>query len=145
MINDFRGDYRWLSNFYPCNVKYLDMVFTSVEHAYQAAKSEDVEVRGRISYLISPAEAKSAGKTIEIRKDWKDVKLDIMENLLRQKFCKGSELSYRLLDTNDEELIEGNTWGDKFWGVCNGVGKNNLGKLLMKIRNDLREDSLRNI
>lgn len=81
---------------------------------------------------------KAFGKTMTIRSDWKQIKLKVMENLLRQKFSQGTELSQKLLETYPKELIEGNTWNDTFWGVCNNVGKNNLGKLLMKIRRELR-------
>jgi predicted NAD-dependent protein-ADP-ribosyltransferase YbiA (DUF1768 family) len=81
---------------------------------------------------------KAFGKTIILRPDWNDVKLKIMENLLRQKFKKGSELGDKLVETFPKILIEGNTWNDTFWGICNSVGKNHLGKLLMKIRRDIK-------
>lgn len=76
-----------------------------------------------------------------MRADWDDARnyrLVVMEQLLREKFSdKNPELKQKLIDTYDAELIEGNTWNDTFWGVCGGIGKNHLGKLLMKIRRDL--------
>jgi len=60
-----------------------------------------------------------------------------MTDLVRQKFSN-PQLAKQLLDTKDFELIEGNTWGDTFWGVCSGKGQNNLGKILMQIRNELK-------
>jgi len=73
-----------------------------------------------------------------MRNDWEEVKVSVMRDLIRQKFKPGSELSDRLLDTGDWLLEEGNTWGDTFWGVCDGVGENWLGRLLMERRGELR-------
>jgi hypothetical protein len=71
-----------------------------------------------------------------LRADWEDIRLEVMLNLLRQKFAPGSELRTKLETTTPHELVEGNTWGDTFWGVCNGVGQNNLGRLLMQVRDE---------
>ena len=79
------------------------------------------------------------GRQVKLRKDWEDIKLQVMENALRLKF-QDSTLRKKLIATGDEELIEGNPWEDRYWGVCNGSGKNKLGKLLMKIRKDLQDD-----
>lgn len=134
MIDSFTGKYRFLSNFSPCIVTYEGMPYLSVEHAYQAAKTNDYNERKTVDWLnLTAGEAKKAGQTLTLRKDWDEVKLDIMDRLVRRKF---KEPLYRnaLMETGTEELIEGNTWGDTFWGVCNGVGENHLGKILMKIR-----------
>jgi predicted NAD-dependent protein-ADP-ribosyltransferase YbiA (DUF1768 family) len=88
--------------------------------------------------METPSQAKWEGRKIPIRKDWEDVKLDVMESLLRVKFAD-LELKQLLLATGTAKLIEGNFWGDTYWGVCAGIGRNNLGKLLMKIRDELRE------
>lgn len=136
MINRFFGEYRFLSNFYHCPVKLDGIMYPTVEHAYQAAKCDNIEDRRRILSCITPGEAKLLGKKLVLRHDWDMVKISIMTNLLEQKFGKPLFKEW-LLDTGDEELIEGNVWGDIFWGVCNGKGENHLGKLLMQIRTEL--------
>lgn len=138
-IHEFQGKYRWLSNFWPCEVWYEHERYPSVEHAYQAAKTDDVNERDIIRRAPTPAMAKKAGNLIFL-KEWTDSKkLNVMEGLLVQKFRKGNYLSKKLLDTGDLELIEGNNWGDTFWGVCRGQGSNHLGQILMKIREELRK------
>ena len=139
-IDSFSGDFRWLSNFYPCKVFLEDLEFRSVEAAYVASKTLDENIRKQVQELKTSGECKSFGKTIPLRKDWKEVRLKVMENLLRQKFQKDSELGQKLISTKNIELIEGNYWNDTFWGVCKGKGKNNLGKLLMKIRREISGD-----
>lgn len=135
-INKFRGEYAFLSNMYPIMVRIDGESYPSAEHAFQALKSLNKDVRLAISVCRSPSEAKYAGKHIELRDDWDSVKVDIMYKILLAKF-KNPELAKKLKDTGSEELIEGNTWNDKFWGVCNGDGQNMLGKLLMKVREEL--------
>lgn len=142
MINQFIGEYRWLSNFELCNLIYEGEIYISSEHAYQAAKSLQTGVRLMIANCTTPRLARKLGQQVECRPDWDEKKVSIMEDILRLKFKVGSPLAQKLLDTGDEELIEGNWWGDKFWGVCEGVGKNNLGKSLMKIRNELRWNNI---
>lgn len=136
-IDDFKGEYAFLSNFYPCVdwIEYGGMTYPSVEHAYQAAK---VSPLLRAQFQVgTAAEAKKLGRTQKCRSDWDDVKLDIMEELLRCKF-NSLGLALLLINTRPQELIEGNWWGDTFWGVCRGKGENHLGKLLMKIRAELK-------
>lgn len=136
-IEQFIGDFRFLSNFFPVEVEYDGHVYKSVEHAYQAAKTLDDNIRKTIREAETASKAKKIGKNITLREDWNDVKIDIMESLLREKFSK--QLFKQLLkNTGDAELIEGNTWGDDFWGVYNNYGHNHLGKLLMKIRNEFK-------
>jgi ribA/ribD-fused uncharacterized protein len=132
----FLGEHRFLSNFWPVVVIYEGQSYPSVEHAYQAAKTSDVEVRRRIARLISPAAAKATGGAIALRLNWEQVRLHVMEDLLRLKFAH-PDLREKLLATGDRDLVEGNSWGDGYWGVCRGVGENHLGKLLMKIRAEL--------
>ncbi len=143
MIDSFQGDNRFLSNFWPVPIVFEGVMYNSVEHAYVAAKSLDPEFRQRIAASVKPGEAKRLGRGVSLRPDWEDVKLVLMEGFLRQKFAEPNltETAYlaeKLLATGEQELVEGNHWGDTFWGVCKGVGDNNLGKLLMKIRADLR-------
>ncbi len=134
MIDNFNGEYRFLSNFYLPSPVTDDMglVYSSVEAAYQAAKSLDKEVRIPFT-TMSPSQSKKFGKKVVLRPDWETVKISIMRGFLQQKFSD-PVLKQKLLDTGDQELIEGNWWHDVWWGVCNGVGQNWLGKLLMEIR-----------
>jgi ribA/ribD-fused uncharacterized protein len=135
MIDKFDGVYRFLSNFWPCKVSYEGVIWPSVEHAYQAAKNPSKEYREKILACNTAGKTKALGKRIDLRSDWDTYRLEVMEELLRDKF-KDTELLRKLLETGSEELIEGNWWGDTFWGVCRGKGENNLGKLLMKIRKE---------
>lgn len=136
-INEFQGKYRFLSNFWPARVHYEGKVYASVEAAYQAAKCSDPKDRVQFQNLSDPFQAKKLGKKVALRRDWDGIKLSLMETLLREKFSI-PELAQLLLDTGDALLEEGNTWGDTYWGICRGQGKNHLGKLLMKIRDELR-------
>lgn len=135
-IASFQGEYRWLSNFWPCDIVVGDLTFGSTEAAYQAAKCAKKDLAKHFQHL-SPGDAKRMGRGVTLRSDWEAVKLQVMEDLLRQKFST-PQMRGKLLATGDAELIEGNHWNDTFWGVCRGKGENNLGKLLMKIREDLR-------
>lgn len=148
IIKEFKGDYRFLSNFHPCNLKMyfveLDkiIIFPTVEHYYQAMKSENWEDWIKISKLIRAGEAKRAGRKLPIREDWEAIKLTIMDNALRIKFNMNwnKDLCFQLIETGNAELIEGNYWHDNYWGVCycpkcqKIKGQNVLGNLLMSIR-----------
>jgi ribA/ribD-fused uncharacterized protein len=115
------------------------LVYPTVEHAFQAAKTLDPTGREMIRRATSPKQAKALGYKVKLRPDWESVKLNVMEQCLREKFKPGTQLSQELLATGSRELVEGNTWNDTFWGVCRGQGKNHLGRLLMKIRKELEE------
>lgn len=144
-ITEFRNYYSFLSNFH------IDSDGYCVEIVYQASKFSrtDSELMNEILLCGSPFKAKKiahlpANKS-KIRKDWEKVSLKNMEEFLRIKFKHELERSL-LIGTRDLELIEGNIWHDNFFGVCNCekcVGKeklNNLGKLLMKIRDEIKND-----
>jgi N-glycosidase YbiA len=139
VIKSFKGENRWLSNFWPVSVKLDDgeEIYPSVEHAYQAAKTTNPLMRRTIQHIATPGGAKKAAQLIARRPDWQDISIRVMERLLRQKF-QHEALAKMLLATGDQELIEGNNWGDEFWGQVDGKGENNLGKLLMKIRDELK-------
>lgn len=138
MINSFSGEYRFLSNFWPCLINYNSQLWPSVEHAYQASKCKNIEDQ-KLFIGKTAGQCKSLGKKIEIREDWDGIKFDTMLTLVRLKFnYPNSLLQEKLLMTNDQELIEGNTWGDIYWGVCDGQGENNLGKILMQVRKEIR-------
>jgi ribA/ribD-fused uncharacterized protein len=139
-IAEFQGDYRWLSNFWPCSVEFEGITYPSAEHAYQAAKTLDASERRRIAALATPSEAKTAGRALKPqRDDWERVKFDVMERVVRDKFNRNADLRAKLLATGDADLLEGNTWGDRVWGVVDGTGENRLGKILMAVRAELRE------
>ena len=137
VVLGFNGEYRWLSNFYPVKILYEGVSYPSVEHAYVAAKTIDPNKRRLISNMTA-GYAKKYGRQIQIRDDWDDVKSDIMFGLLAEKFSQKKFIEL-LLSTNNMYLEETNTWGDTYWGVCNGVGENQLGKMLMNIRSALQE------
>lgn len=141
-ITSFTGEHRWLSNFWSVPILMGEGVFAATaEHAYQALKATDI--RGML-YVLSadtPASAKRRGREIQIRSDWDKVKDQIMALVLDHKF-RDPVLRQKLIDTGSAELIEGNTWGDTYWGVCKGQGENRLGKLLMALRARLQEEIL---
>lgn len=141
VISNFQGEHRFLSNFYPAVVSYEQANYPSVEHAYQAAKTTDLEARTIIKRAATPALAKQLGRQVtDIRVDWEKVKLDVMTTLVRRKFRSPKNLRLRkwLVETREATLIEGNHWGDIYWGVCNGVGENHLGKILMRVRSEVQ-------
>jgi ribA/ribD-fused uncharacterized protein len=138
MIASFQGANRFLSNFHPAEVELDGIMYPSSEAAYQAAKTLSAESR-KAFVTMSPGEAKRAGKKVVMRPDWDSVKILIMTNLVRDKFTRHEDLKDKLLATGDQELVEGNHWRDYFWGVCKGKGENNLGKILMKVRKELKE------
>lgn len=145
VIDRFQGDYRWLSNFEPVDVVFEAEIYPSVEHAYVAAKTVDRNLRKTIAVLSSPGAAKRAGRSLKLRPDWEMVKLVVMEDLIRQKFLH-VRLRKLLMSTVGMTLIEGNTWGDQFWGMTwqdgaipGWVGENHLGKIIEKVRAEWME------
>jgi ribA/ribD-fused uncharacterized protein len=140
VIDSFRGAHRFLSNFHPCRVALDGQVYRSVEHAYQAAKTTDRERRKEL-HRLTAAGAKRWASALPLRPDWEAVKLDVMHDLLRQKFLGDEGLAAQLLATGEHDLIEGNTWGDTYWGVYRGCGNNHLGRLLMQVRSELRQQA----
>ena len=148
MISNFRGKYFFLSNFYGHPVEYEGITYANNEAAFQSAKIKRGDrVENRRTYetvtretfaSLSPNEAKRLGRSIVLREDWEDVKVKVMATIVVNKF-KDPVLRRKLLDTGDEELVEGNTWGDHYWGVCDGQGLNALGKILMAVRNSERK------
>jgi len=145
MINSFRGKYSFLSNFYQSEITVYGIEYPTVEHAFQAMKFLDRELQIAVSKAPKPVDAKRMGNKrymeklgVKIRKDWDDVKITIMKDVVTLKFYKHPHLLKRLIETGDEELIEGNWWNDTFWGICNGVGENHLGKILMEVRDSLK-------
>lgn len=143
MISKFTGEYSFLSNFYIVPISYEGIIYPSVEHAFQAAKTLDGKKKLEIARFDTPGKAKKAGRKLKLRADWEEIKLDIMLELLRKKFFF-KDLQEMLLKTGDEELIEGNSWGDTYWGKYYGVGENHLGKLLLQVREEIRNGNQTN-
>ena len=139
MIYYFDEEYRFLSNFYPAPIEMDGLLYPCVENAYQAAKTEMHDMR-KMFVGIRPGLAKKLGNDIALRPHWEELKIGIMTDLVRKKF-EIPALRKKLLSTGDEELMEGNHWGDKFWGCVLEeelwIGKNHLGQILMKIRKEI--------
>lgn len=140
-ISKFDGDNKFLSNFYMFPMRFDGVAYESSEHAYQAQKTFNMEEVEKIKNAKTPGAAKRLARTAKLRDDWEDVKVDIMRDILWAKFSI-PYLSKLLLDTGNSFLIEGNTWGDTFWGMCDGKGRNILGKLLMEIREEMRKPDI---
>ena len=136
-IDRFRGKHAFLSNFHGHPFEWRGRSYSTSEHAFQSAKARDERMRERIRAAASPAEAKRLGRRADLRLDWEHVKDDVMHSILKAKFAVPA-LRDALLATGDAELVEGNTWGDTYWGVCGGRGRNQLGRTLMRIRDDIR-------
>lgn len=139
-IDRFRGSYSFLSNFYMTPVQYRRIEYVSSEHAYQAAKAEHEDDHDWIAESPTPGKAKRRGGAIDLRPGWNQDRVQVMYDILKDKFAPGSRLAGRLDATGDRELIEGNTWGDAFWGVDEiKGGRNVLGYVLMQIRQENRQ------
>lgn len=137
MITSFRNKYFFLSNFYEAPIIFDNVRYRNNEAAFQAQKCIDPEDRKKFSEL-DPATAKKMGRKIKLRSDWEDVKVGLMRKIVFAKFTQHPNLTVELLNTKDEELVEGNNWGDKVWGQVNGEGQNLLGKILMEVRDEIR-------
>lgn len=143
MVEDtmqFRGWYSFLSNFYASEIRLFGLMFPTAENAYQAAKCVTDFDRLQFTYL-SPVDAKKVGRMIDIRPDWEKIKIDCMYQVIREKF-KDHTLANQLIGTGDQILVEGNYWGDTFWGVDlkTGRGENHLGKILMRVREEVKNE-----
>ena len=138
MINAFRNEYFFLSNFYEAPITYYGITYKNNEAAFQAQKCKSRDEQMRFANL-SPAEAKKLGRRVELRKDWEDIKISIMREIVSAKFNQNPDLSKKLIETGDEYLEEGNDWGDRIWGTVDGKGANNLGRILMEERERQKE------
>lgn len=144
-ITSFKNEYEFLSNFFRCPFKlYLPngVEAYTVEHLFQAAKTDDLNWQRQIANAATPGMAKRLGRQVPLRKDWESIKIAVMQDLLQQKFMYEQPMKQMLIATRGHKLIEGNNWDDKFWGMVRQpdgewVGQNHLGRLLMKIRNEL--------
>lgn len=142
IIDSFSGEYEFLSNFYPVIIHSSGFNFPTVEHAYQASKTNNYAAWREICSIPAnqAGRAKKYGRKVKLRKDWELIKLSVMKRFIMQKFSY-SDLKEKLLATLDAVLIEGNYWHDNYWGDCrckkcqNKEGQNHLGKIIMEARN----------
>lgn len=142
MIDRFRGNYEFLSNFYRHNIIIDGLIYPSVENFFQAMKTTDLRER-KIFQQLDPADAKRRGRDVELRADWDDLRISVMKIALEAKFIYDIQLANQLMSLGDQFLIEGNIWHDNFWGdcICSRCvaveGQNNLGYMLMELRDRL--------
>lgn len=144
-ILEFIGEYRFLSNFWPAPwVKVDGVAYHSVEHAYQASKTVILKDRDQFrDGTITAGMAKHIGQELVLRPNWDIIKTTIMTGLVMQKFLD-PDLKELLLATAPAKLVEGNRWHDQVWGDCycpkhkQVPGLNNLGKILMKVREEYK-------
>ena len=152
MINSFKGKYFFLSNYYPSPVseKFKDgtiITYPTVEHAFQATKTKDISLRKQIANCATPKDAKHMGRHISLRKDWNDIKIQVMITYLRIKFSN-PELKQKLINTGNDYLEEGNNWHDNLYGNCycekckDINGQNHLGRMLMQVREEAKNNEL---
>lgn len=153
VVPRFDGDYFFLSNFYEAPVVFKSPIlqpdedglrFMTGEHAFQAAKihaMDPLDKMARLNYVVgvanspTPAKAKYAGRSVKIDTEkWDSIKEACMREVVFQKFYQHPELRKQLLATGDAMLVEGNTWGDTYWGRVEGKGYNKLGVILMEVR-----------
>ena len=141
-ICGFFEKYRPLSNYDETTFKLFDINFKSSEHAFHYFKTSDEEWKQKILNAETPSEAKKLGRICPIRENWDEVKIKVMYGILCNKFSQNKELKELLMSTGYKYLEETNDWNDTFWGVCNGKGENNLGKCLMRVREEIRWSKL---
>ena len=136
-ITSFSGEHEFLSNFCSSPITVDGIEFPTVEHAFQAAKTFDLTEKHQVAMQTTPGKAKRLGRKVTLRPHWNEIRAEVMEALVHQKFFEHPDLAAKLLATGDDELVEGNTWNDTFYGVCRGKGQNRLGQILMKVRDGL--------
>ena len=145
MINEFKRKYYFLSNFYEAPVTWNGVTYRNNEAAFQSAKV----ISGKERFAnLDPSSAKKLGRKVQLRSDWEDIKDNVMYEICKSKFSQNETLKKRWLATGDEYLEEGTTgWHDNIWGNCNCekckniTGENRFGKILMKVRDELRADA----
>ena len=141
-IDCFKGEYFFLSNFYESYTTINHIVYPTIEHFFQSQKAMRIEERKAIIEANSPNIAKAIGRKVQLRPDWEEIKVQVMYDGVKAKFSKNPILKAKLLAIGDAELIEGNWWNDTYWGICKGVGKNKLGKILMRVRDELNKENI---
>jgi hypothetical protein len=144
VITSFSGSYSFLSNFSQTRITIEGKTYPTVEHFFQASKALDPVEHDLIRVQPTAGQAKRAGKKVRLRKDWEQVKDEIMLTALRAKFTQHPQLAEWLINTGDRDLVEGNSWHDNYWGICSCIscsyttGKNKLGLLLQQVRKEIK-------
>lgn len=143
-IEQFRGQYFFLSNFYDAPVTYLGLTYQNNEAAFQSAKvigTKQESQRQAFTHL-APNEAKRKGRHVSLRSDWEKTKDQVMYEIVKDKFTNNPDLQEKLLATGNAILTEGNTWHDVYWGydIRQKRGQNKLGKILMRVRQELKAE-----
>lgn len=136
IIDRFDGQYRFLSNFYEAPLLFRGLVFENAEAAFHSQKCPQ---RAKEFQGLNPSQSKRLGRQVEMRPDWDKVRDQVMYEVVSEKFSQNSKIRERLIATGEAMLVEGNTWNDRYWGVCNGIGQNKLGKILMRVRSELMQ------
>lgn len=134
-----RNGTEFLSNFHPSAISFEGFLYPTIEHAYQASKTIDQKNRELIRKTKSPGDAKKLGRSLILRDDWFEVRINIMKSLIKEKF-ENPFLRHLLLATGDKELIHENRWNDRFWGVTNGEGENWLGRIIEEVRKEAQKE-----
>lgn len=134
-------DNRYLSNFHRCKINHLGYEWPSTEHAYMVSKVSDLTLQTQYQDIqnMTCDQVKRWGSTCELRSDWEELKYGFMFQITLEKYLRHSELRDKLLATGGKKIVEANSWGDQYWGydVDKKSGENNLGKLLMEIRDNI--------
>lgn len=141
MIKEFQNEFRWLSNFAPVKIELDGKIYSSVEHAYMSAKSDDKEWKAFCSDPNNnPGAVKRRSRSIKLLPNWDAIKLGVMAHCIKQKFNQ-EPFRTQLIETGTQELQEGNRWNDKFWGIDlkTNTGQNHLGKIIMQVRSELQK------
>ena len=155
MIEQFKDDYRWLSNFWlAIIIDRQGVVQPASEYVYQTEKTLKESERIWISEARSCGEAKRRGQQVTLRPDWNEIKVSRMMYVSLLKYEQHEDLRRKLVATDGHTLIEGNCWNDWFWGAipynpnaqgqsglplwegtdCAWAGYNWLGRILMMVR-----------
>lgn len=113
IINSFSEKFQFLSNFYYTNQIIDGIVYTTNENYFQAMKTTNKVLQINIS-KVSPAQAKKIGRKLKLRQDWDQIKNNIMSVGLIAKFQQNNNITNKLLETKEIELIEGNYWHDNY-------------------------------
>lgn len=132
----FRKEYTYLSNMYYSPIKINGLYFSCAEAAFQSFKTIDLEIRKKFQFISGP-EAKRLGRKVPLRPDWNNIRIEVMDAVVRAKFRQHPELVRKLI-VLEEPIVEDNNWNDTFWGKCKGKGYNHLGIILSKIRSDAK-------
>ena len=134
MINGFTKEYAFLSMFFDKQIVFNDLTYKNAEAAYQAQKTDNEAMRKKFTRLL-PTEAIRRAEKLPLRDDWDSIKDEVLYQINKTKFSDAA-LRQKLIETRQEELINAINYTDER-GVFNGKGENKLGKVLMKIREEL--------